>query len=380
MTQEEADRLSEQFRPSWEDDPPTVPRDQPIPTAPSEPRTKVPASGPAVTMAPVVSVTKAPAVPIATGKPSSASSAQAAAPLTVAPSQKPTLLGTAPAAPSGSDPAGARSLEGGDLEWEAPTNPLPEASTDAELQIDVEELPPDSKPSGIGQKYKPKDEGAPPVMLGEEVQAAESGARARLEAEHRARRAPTIMGINALELPTAAAPPERELNFVVPRRRSFGVMVGIGLLALVGGVGGVLFLARGGATSTPPPASSAITTAMTTTIAPDTAAPPPAVPGPEAAPAPVVPAASAAASTAVEPPAPSGDAREVSAEAASTPVKAPVPAKPPAPVVKPAAKPVAAKATPQKLAGPKPTSAAVKPSSPAKLPAGKSMIVRENPF
>jgi len=95
----------------------------------------------------------------------------------------------------------------------APALPQPESSApepEAALRIDVEELPPESKPSGIGEKYIPKEEGAPPVVLNDDVRAAELGAQAQLEAQHRARRAPTIARLKAIELPSTlvdAEPP-----------------------------------------------------------------------------------------------------------------------------------------------------------------------------
>jgi len=364
MTEEEADRLSEQFRPSWEEDPPTVPRDQPIPTPPPEPRSR-PVSGPAVTTAPVVNITNATPASTSQDKPAEA---RAPAPLVVTPSRKPTLVGTAPPTPVvKSSPEGAPAE---DLDWEISTNPDPLA--EAPLQIEVEELPPESKPSGIGQKYVPKEEGAPAVVLGADVQAAETTERAKLEVEHRARRAPTIIRMNAFDLPKEAAPaPEPDL--VVPRKRSFGMIAALGVLVLGGALGVALVVGR---SSSSPPTEAPRASAPATTaavVAPDTAAPapPPALPAVEpttSAPTPTS-AASAVPSAAVVTPVPvTAEPRE---PAPAKPAHAPAAAKTAAPVAKSAAKPAPAKP-------------AAKPAGTAPKPAaktgGKNTIVRETPF
>jgi len=364
VTTEEADRLSEQFRPSWEDDPPTVPREQPPPAPEAEAKAAVPTPA-AISRAPVVSVT-ASTVPRA-GPAGKATPGQAAIALN-APKPAP-LLGVSPT-PAAKDPAPVRGQASDDLDWEIPANP-PAATDDLPMQVDVEELPPESKPSGIGQTYKPKDEGAPAVVLGADVEVAEVGAKAQLEAEHRARRAPTIAKLKAIDIPlpaaTLAAP---ELALPMPRRRGYGRLIGLGLVVLLGGAGGAVLLIRASRHAAP----SATPSALPATVAPDTAAPPP----------PVL----SAAEPAPTPPAPS--AEEPAAPAAATPEpSAPEPAPSDEPKAeKPAAKPPAAKPAPAKPTPvPKPVAAQPK-SSPArkptagtpKPPVSKSVIVRDNPF
>ncbi len=372
MTEEEADRLSEQFRPSWEEDPPTVPRDQPVPAPPSAPQSR-PASGPAVTTAPVVSITNS--TP-ATKTPDNPVAARAALPLTVTPARKPTLVGTAPPTPAvqgATEPAPAE-----DLDWEVSTNPLPEAEAsvqeaEAPVQIEVEELPPESKPSGIGQKYIPKEEGAPAVVLGAEVQAAESTERAKLEVEHRSRRAPTIIRMNAFELPKEAAPaPEPELS--VPRKRNVGMMAALGVLVLGAAAAIALVVARGGSSPpVEPPSTASPPSAQAATVSPDTAAPapPPALPAAE-------PSPSAPAPTSVAGPTPSA--------AVVMPVPMPEPSAPAS--AKPAHAPTVAAKTAAQAAKSAPKAAPVKtaakpagtsPKSSAKT-SGKNTIVRETPF
>jgi hypothetical protein len=360
MTEEEADRLSEQFRPSWEEDPPTVPREQPVPAPPCEPRSK-PASGPAVTTAPVVNITSAAPATVPESKPAVA---RAAAPLTVTPSRNPTLVGTAPPTP-----VVTRAAEGApseDLDWEVSTSQA--ADAEAPVQIEVEELPPESKPSGIGQKYVPKEEGAPAVVLGADVQAAETTERAKLEVEHRARRAPTMIRMNAFELPKEAAPAP-ELELAVPRKRSFGMVAALGVLVLGGGAAVALVVARSGS---PPPAETHAASAPSATpaaVTPDTAAPapPPTLPAAEpsaSAPAPT-PEAAAPASAAVTP-------VPMPAEPASTkPTRTTLGAKAAGAVAKSAGKAGSAKSAAKP--------AATAPKSPAKT-GGKNTIVRETPF
>src|SRR3954470_8507940 len=113
MTEEEADRLSERFRPSWEEDVPTVPRDQPGPEPPSTPQAAAPASSPAVVSSPIVNITKAPVITVTDAKAvapapaapaSTPTSSATQTPLAVPAARRPTLLGTAPA-PASSDTA-----------------------------------------------------------------------------------------------------------------------------------------------------------------------------------------------------------------------------------------------------------------------------------
>lgn len=362
MTEEEADRLSEQFRPSWEEDPPTVPRDQPVPAPPSAPRSQ-PVPGPAVTTAPVVSVTSAPVVAVTSDKPQTLVAARAVVPLTVTAPRKPTLVGTAPAPAAAPDSSNTDTPAADDEEPPTEKRPEPEAT----VQIEVEELPPESKPSGIGQKYKPKDEGAPAVVLGADVQATESGARLTLEAEHRSRRAPTIVRMNAFDLPSAPAHvPEPE--FAVPRKRSFGMVVALGLLVLGGGVAVALAVAHGG--STTPAQAPAASATVWATVAPDTAAPAPPPAAPAAEPAPSLSASAPAEPTATS----SATVTPVSPSVVATEAHAPE--------AKPAARPAktskTAKSASTKTAAPKPASPASKAAAPRT--GGKNTIVRETPF
>ncbi|HWP10139.1 MAG TPA: hypothetical protein VNN72_30560, partial [Polyangiaceae bacterium] len=365
VSTEEAERLSERFRPSWEDDPPTVPRDVPPPAAPAPtpattapaptpatpapaPATaapapaRAPAPGPAAAPAPI----RAPAPgPAPTPAPAAAAPARAPTPATtaklpataalggtlpLADPRRPTLLGISPEAMAAAQ--GPRGTSADDLDWEVPTHAAPEAAVvgtitdklpavappgptpdpavgtgtlrlpaiaapasaapetspspvptpnpapapapaqakvdDAELNIDVEEVAPDSKPSGIGEKYVPKEEGAPPVVLNDDVQAAERSARAALEAQHRARRAPTIARLKVVELPETLVSAE---PFVAPKKGNGRfVALAIGVVVLVAGTALVLGGRSKSSGDKVEPAPNAVAT-----VAPDTAAPPP---------------------------------------------------------------------------------------------------------
>src|SRR5262245_45740960 len=98
LSTEEADRLSERFRPSWEPDPPTVPRVGPAPAAAGKPLPS-PQASPAPALKPSQTV---PIIPGGAGK---------------AP-RPTTLVGIQPTIPV------SRSAAPDDLDWEAPTNPI----------------------------------------------------------------------------------------------------------------------------------------------------------------------------------------------------------------------------------------------------------------
>jgi hypothetical protein len=249
--------------------------------------------------------------------------------------------------------------------------PVP-AAADPEppIPIDVEELPPESKPSGIGQKYVPKDEGAPPVILGEDVRAAEYGAT-NTEAEHRTRRAPTIAKMRAIDLPL---PPPSEPDFAQPKRRSTSVVALLAVLVVAGGAGAAALLVRGGPAET---ATRALEPKAPAPVTADTAAPkppepvaaatPPATTPPDGVPTPS-PEAGASGPVAVadkspEPP------------AAKAPSKANAKAGQKAPAASPKPTPAA------KAPAPTPTP---KPAKPAASRPGtgssKAAIVRDSPF
>jgi len=357
-------------------------------------------SSPAVISSPIVSVTKAPVIPVTEAKaaapvvapaaPASAPASATQTPLVVPAARHPTLVGTAPLWNSG-DPAAPSAPVASAPVASAPVASAPVASAavasapvasapvavapivtppsapEADLQIDVEvspssdddsapavevEAPPDSKPSGIGQKYVPKEEGAPAVMLGPEVQAAESGQSALLEAEHRARRAPTIVRMQAFDLPPSVAQPgAAELEFPAPRRSRAGVIVAASAALLIGIAVLALTLGQSSAPDTPqPPPVTAAPLAAT----PDTKAP---------VPPPVSPTPAAASPHSAEP--------RVSATAA--PLVTPK-------LSSPAPKPVAARSSPPAKAVTSPKTPATKSATGGTKQGGKSMIVRENPF
>lgn len=355
VSTEEAERLSERFRPSWEDDP----AEPPLSSAITRPLPVV-----AVTAGTKATVPQLPVPDTAQREP-----------------PQPTLIGIAP------EPPPSTSAE--ELDWEAPPKetpssaaqtqrlqavPLPvvtpagtpessAAEPEISVQIDIEELPPPSKPSGIGEKYVPKEEGAPPVVLNEDVKAAEIGAQAALEAQHRARRAPTILRMKAADVPVPAAPVEEEKEEEVPfaPRRSGGAgkLVVLGLVVTAVAAASVIFL-RSGAN---PDAAPAPTTTTPTTVAADTAAPPP----PVAEPARPAPEPTSAAPEVPEAPAPVRSAS--TKEARTSAAKASTGAAKPAP---------ASKAAPPPKTGP----VAAKPAPRTGVPktGGKAAIVRDAPF
>jgi hypothetical protein len=249
--------------------------------------------------------------------------------------------------------------------------PPPAAETEPGITIDVEELPPESKPSGIGEKYVPKEIGAPPVVLDADVQAAEMGARAQLEAAHHARRAPTIVRLKAFDIPAPpAAVSEEELR---PKRGRVGALVGFGVIGVLLVAAGIAALFRSGGssetiTTTAPPAVSGPTTVVADTSPP----PPPPPPEPAAAQPPIVATTPAPTAASAQPtPKPKAPEEQLTARAKSGSKQAPAEAKT-AP-----AKTAAAKAAP----APKPatTSAKAAPKSTAKS-SSKAVIVRDTPF
>lgn len=306
-----------------------------------------------------------------------------------------TLAGIAPQEQSKS--AGRRTSAPDDLDWELPpsvqaaadsldvtldaptirtdalskTQPLaprapaarPPAEPEEPMHVDVEELPPESKPSGIGQTYKPRDQDAPPVVLTEEVQRTEAEARALLEAQHRARSAPTIQRMPAVRAAPAAQTTrvaDADFEMLAPRKRRAGVWIAlaVAVLALVGGA--VVLLTRPKADA---PEAKAIEPAS---VAADTRAPPP----PDLVP-PVVtpPPEQAAAPAPADPPAPLVEAKR----------QKPAPSEAEEPVTKrPEA--VAARTLKPKPAAPKPP--APPKATAAPKPGGKpsGVIVRDNPF
>jgi hypothetical protein len=253
-----------------------------------------------------------------------------------------------------------------DLDWEVPANPVPSAVDEAASAV---EPPPKSNPSGIGEKYVPKEAGAPPIVLKEEVKRAEEQARAELAAEHRARSAPTVLKFKAIEVPKKETDDEFELYPFGPPKRRLGVWIGLaaGLLALV--LIGVLVFRR-----TPRDEPTAPPVEVKAAPQPEAVSPPAATPTPAPAPEPKP------SEPVVEP---SAEPSAVVVAPAKQPEPLPEPPKPPA-AVKPVPLPKAAKPA---AAAPKPTSkpaSASKPaSSPTKAPASKPAaggIVRDAPF
>ncbi|HEV8549071.1 MAG TPA: hypothetical protein VGQ57_08585, partial [Polyangiaceae bacterium] len=274
VSTEEAERLSERFRPSWEDDPPTIPREPMVPAAAAKP---VPA--------PII------AVPFVAPK-AAADDLDWELPTNPLPEAAPTEPTLTPAAgspyASAADSSQTQKLPAVIPAAARPPEPAPEL----EVQVDVEEVPPSSKPSGIGEKYVPKEEGAPPVVLHEELRKAEVGAQAAIEAQHRARRAPTIARMKVADLIPSPPEVEEEVPFAPPRRRGYGGLVALGVTVLGIAALGTVLLGRGKTTEgVPPPATTPAT------VAPDTAAPPPPPPvvADTVAPAPPEPAAASAA-------------------------------------------------------------------------------------
>lgn len=389
VSTEEAERLSERFRPSWEDDPPTVPREPLAPRAPA-PVVAVPIASPAAAPPPVSE-----RIPTLAGIPAPASSGDTRppgddldwdvevptrpvppaaeleatlAPGDVAPAIRPqptpvVAVGTGtvklPAALPAEQPAAA------------PTPSEPEAT----FHVEIEELPPESKPSGIGEKYVPKEEGAPPVVLNEDVRVAELGAQAERDAQHRARRAPTIARLKAIELPTSldAAEP-----FAPPPKSGAGRVIGVALVLLVAAGGAAALLVRSKPTDEHADAPAGPAAVK---VVPDTAAPPPpALTADTAATAANPPSATSAEPSSADAP----SVAPVTPEPSAAPPLEPPPeatahskTKPATPAPKPgaASRPAPAPKTTATAAKP-----AAKPVAASKPPAGKGVIVRDTPF
>lgn len=369
VSTEEAERLSERFRPSWEDDPAEPPlsaaitRPLPVVAVTAETKAKVPpapAPAPEPPQPTLVGISPeppphAPGDELDWGEPPNKPSPQAepGAPLPVA-------------AETPSSAAQTQRLQVVPM----PVSAAAAAAADPEIsvQIDVEELPPASKPSGIGEKYIPKEEGAPPVVLNEDVEAAEIRARQALEAQHHARRAPTILRMKAAEvpLPAAAAPTaaEEEVPFAPRRSGGAGKLVALSLTVFALAAGAAVFVQTGmkPERGAEPAAPSPVATA------PDTAAPPP--PPPAVAPAPEpTPSQTAGAATAAEP-APAG-----APELARGKEARPAAGKATAASSKPAS---ATKASPVSKTGPAAAKPATKTGS--SKPGAKAAIVRDAPF
>jgi hypothetical protein len=383
LSSDEADRLSERFKPSWESEPepPTVPKmDPPVQAEPAatvapavkvEPMVKIepakvepvkvepvkiePAKiEPVVKVDPVVRLEPVKAEPTIPVGAAPAEAAKAVNPLA-----KQTMLGIAPtvsASPLPSAPPGQAT----DLDWELPTNPVP--STLEETQ--PLEPPPKSNPSGVGQKYEPKDADAPAIVLTDEVKRAEEQARAQLVAEHKARSAPTVLKFKAVEVAPKTVPVDDELDFRPPKRGA-GVWIGLGAGLVALALIGVALVGRDEKTAPQ-------TAPVEVKAAPPLPEPPPPLPPPPTAetakdepPPPREPPEDAPAVTPVE-------AAEPRPPAAK-PVLAPKPAPAPKPVT---AAPKTQPAQPKAPPASKPTSPATKPAS--KPAAGG--IVRDAPF
>jgi hypothetical protein len=241
----------------------------------------------------------------------------------------------------------------------------PAATVDEPLPVDVEELPPESKPSGIGQTYVPRDQNAPAVMLNEEVKRTEEQTLATIEAQHRARSAPTIARMPAVRVAPGASPADfTDEDTVTNRRRSRkGVWAVLAVVSLGAVAAAAITLSKKSAApqaATPAPVEKPAAAA-------DTAAPPPPVVTAVPLPPPPQPVASVPAETAT-----SGAALEPSKEPAKVAAAAPpaetaveAPRRAPVPTARPAkAKPTTTKPT---------TGSSPRPSKPA-------VIVRDNPF
>jgi hypothetical protein len=285
-------------------------------------------------------------------------------------SRAPTLVGLPP-------PVQHKNSE--ELDWDVPTKPHPSppdrheaGASDATPtladseppMVDVEELPPESHPSGIGSKYVPKDLNAPPIVLKEEVQAAEAKQRQKLEFEHRSRRAATIIRMRAPDPVPAPVPAEEELSVPVRKSRT-GLYLGAAFVVLAGGVGAGVLLQEKVVERTP----QAVATAAPPVVTPSVTAEPVAAKAES-------PAVAAPSSDQPSPPAP---AREPEPPAlARTPVPAtPAPAPPQTAIpIRPKAKPAPAAPSPKPQAAPKPPKAA----SGGSKASGRSVIVRDTPF
>lgn len=390
LSTEEADRLSEKFKPSWEaePDPPTIPKVDP-PTLPQGdpptlPQGEQPRPIAKVEPLPIAKVEPRPIAkvepqPIAKVEPQPMAKVEPQPMAKVEPQPganveapkalgKATLLGVAVPIPQPPQ-ADAPNKAPDDLDWELPTNPVPSPAEDA-AGI---EPPPKSNPSGLGEKYVPKDTNAPPIVLKEEVKRAEERARAELAAEHRARSAPTVLKFKAIDVPKKETTDELEPSPFGPPKRRLGVWIGLGAGALSVLLIGILVAARGTGreepTAPPEEVKAAPRAAEPEVVSPPAVAPTPA-PAPDPKPAEPVVEPTAPPSAVVV--APAKDPEPV-----GEPPKPQETAKPQAPPK--AAKPVAAAPKPPPTAKPvsQPT------SKPAKSPASKPAaggIVRDAPF
>jgi hypothetical protein len=416
LTTEDVDRLSERFKPSWESEP----QNAPPPARPALKQTMLGGTAPAAPPAPRVAAPAAPTASPPAGAPAVAplaptpmvtvSAGKESLETAKAVMRHPTLVGIAPQAIR--QVSGAPQAAPDDLDWELPPGEQPEppsdmaqtarivkvseaapkaeasriqqvqpeppkaapvvaappaaaaaatpARTDADepMAIDVEELPPKSQPSGIGEKYVPRDVNAPAVVLNDEVARTEAQARAKIEAQHRARSAPTIAKMPAVRAPGPAPVTDFLDEDTVSHRRKGGrgVWVVLALLTLGGGAAAAVALLR------KPELPASVTTATSEKpVAADTQAPPP--PAVTAAPPPPAPVAAPEpeASAPEPPPKPA----KVAAVAPPVEPAAEAPKRPPAPAARPSTKP-------------KPTSTGKAASAPR--PSRPSVIVRDNPF
>jgi hypothetical protein len=254
-----------------------------------------------------------------------------------------------------------------------PPAPPPAAATvptsdDAiSITVDVEELPPESKPSGIGQKYVPPDQNAPAIVLAQEVERLEAETRATIEAQHRARSAPTIARMPAVRVASDSSIADAMDEDTVSRRGrgKKGVWLVLALLTLGGGAAAAVALLKkpdAQPANAPPVRENAVAPAA------DTVAPPP--PAPEVPPQAQVPAPTEPAPPVVsvapldaEPP-----KEPAKTTAAAPPVKSP--AEPPKRTAAPAARPPK----------PKPASTAKSGTGSSSRPPRAAVIVRDNPF
>lgn len=251
----------------------------------------------------------------------------------------------------------------------APAQAPPPAAAEADepMAIDVEELPPKSQPSGIGEKYVPRDQNAPAVVLNAEVERTEAQARATIEAQHRARSAPTIAKMPAVRVAAQAAITEfADEDTVSHRRKSkHGVWVVLALLTLGGGAAGAAVLL--GQPAPAPVDEKAVEKPLATQAA---APPPPLVAAEPKAPEPVAAASpEPVPSVAAVPDPPKAPPTQPAKVAAA----APSPERP----VEAAKSKAAATARPAK---PKPASTGKASSGASPRPSRPSVIVRDNPF
>lgn len=424
LTTEDVDRLSERFKPSWETEPQAAPR--PEPARPVLKQTMLGGTAPAAPLPPARLATPAAPAPAPAPAPPLAPAPVAAQPLATVtvgkagiegpknPIRHATLVGISPQPIR--QVSGAPQAAPDDLDWELPAaepaeppsdmaqtarivkapqaappkaepsriqqvqadppKPAPvvavtaeparavAARTEAEepMAIDVEELPPKSQPSGIGEKYVPRDQNAPAVVLDDEVKRMEAQARLTMEAQHRARSAPTIARMPAVRVggDITAAEYADEDTVTHRRKRGRGVWVVLALLTLGGGAAAAVLVLR--KPEPPPVAEKPVEKPVTVA---DTVAPPP--PAVTAEPPPPQPVASAA-------PEPEPSVTAAPPEPPKEPAKVAVAAPPTEQATKP--KPAAA-ARPSK---PKPAVPAKPTTGSSPRPSRQSVIVRDNPF